>query len=64
MDSAVAPPSSTFHQIAPPKYLDQNMMEKLPKTESFGRRNITIILSFLVWIGKVSVGDVQTYDRR
>ena len=64
MDSAVALPSSTFHQIAPPKYLDRNMMEKLPKTGSFGRRNITIILSFLVWIGKVSVGDVQTYDRR
>ena len=27
-------------------------VEKLPKTGSFGRRNITIILSFLVWIGK------------
>ena len=39
MDSAVAPPSSTSHQIAPPKYLDRNMVEKLPKTGSFGRRN-------------------------
>ena len=32
--------------------LTWNIVEKLPKTGSFGRRNITIILSFLVWIGK------------
>ena len=32
--------------------LTWNIVEKLPKTGSFGRRNITPILSFLVWIRK------------
>lgn len=62
---AVAPPSSTFHQITPPKYLDLKHSGEIAENWKLWKENITVNhFSFGSGNPGVSVGDVQTYDRR
>ena len=64
---AVAPPSSTFHQITPPKYLDLKHSGEIAENWKLWKEkynNYFFHFSFGSGNPGVSVGDVQTYNRR